>query len=216
VKSSRKQKNKDTGLKWNITFVDLLFAVAVHLAFSEGLFRRDWFENWIKGGESLSHQASISLSVFALAFLTMALSWNGYHRSLEKRKELTNWRFLIDVFLVTIYIIMLTHFDSWRIVLRLFAMVYSLFFIWDFLKIAEHKKVYLKRPIHWENFGRELVSLSYALFFWAIFLLYPSVLINDVTLLLILFFGIISYRVFKEYEFLSCLGGRWITRKSRG
>jgi hypothetical protein len=121
-----------------ITFIDPLFAIALHLGFSHGLFQEKWFKEWQRPNGS----EAFAIGVFALGFLTIALAWLGYHRSITRKPLRGLARFAIDVCLVMIYAAILMKFTNFGAVLMLLAITYLLYLLWDLAKVVEYRSEY--------------------------------------------------------------------------
>jgi hypothetical protein len=83
----------------------------------------------------------LHIGTFLLGFLTLTLSWYGYHGSLQKRphkyesgKDMA--RFVLDVVLVILYGLMLIRFKSLTVVLVILAIVFIIYTFWDAIKFA--------------------------------------------------------------------------------
>lgn len=84
------------GKNFQIALIDPLFAVAVHIGFIEGIMQEQWFKEW----HMPSGNDAFNLLVFGLCFLTIVLSWLGYHESIVYKPVRGIPRFLLDVSLV--------------------------------------------------------------------------------------------------------------------
>jgi hypothetical protein len=121
-----------------IDFIDPLFAVVLHISFVQ-IYEQEWF--WfpkrIFGEPYLFHVATL-----CLAYLTVILSWIGYHVSMKTRWiEVTRpsgkWRFFLDVLLLLSYFILLVSFQHLKRELWMLAFVFLMFIFWDVAKRFE-------------------------------------------------------------------------------
>src|SRR5207249_10854587 len=94
--------------EYKIDFIDPLFAVAVHVGLTHGVLEEAWFIEWqLPTGNEWLH-----LATWLLAFLTLLLSWVGYHESIKTKPLKGLWRFILDVLLVTAYAFLLIKFRN--------------------------------------------------------------------------------------------------------
>src|SRR5262245_4102359 len=82
-----------------IDFIDPLFAVVIHIGFVEGLSHQKWLH-----ARSIpsSTEDWANLLLFVAGFLTIVLSWVGYHKSIKKRPIEGDMRFILDVVLLVL------------------------------------------------------------------------------------------------------------------
>ncbi len=152
-----------------VDFIDPLFAVALSLNFEE-LKNETWFTDW-----SLIVHSPESFFVFltlALAWATVILSWVGYHRSIKTnpirvRTLAGRWRFILDVLLLIFYSVLLIKYADFKRELRVLAVVFFLFFLWDIFKKKEHpKKDYGTDEAAWNRAGQQRgVTVVWFVFF---------------------------------------------------
>jgi hypothetical protein len=125
-----------------VDFIDPLFAVALSLNFEE-LKNEAWFTDW-----SLIVRSPENFFVFltlTLAWATVILSWVGYHRSIKTNPIRVRtlggwWRFVLDVLLLIFYSILLIKYADFKRELRVLAVVFFLFVLWDIFKKIEHPR----------------------------------------------------------------------------
>lgn len=192
-----------------IDFLDFLFTVSMSIGLTPEVLGREYItgllsESWVREGRSPSGSDAFNLGVFLLGFLTLTLSWFGYHGSIKKRPlkydTLSGMvRFIFDVLLVIIYGLILLRFRDFGIVLGLVVAAHLIFVIWDCFKIIEHWETYrdVPGPFYLQRFRREYVSgLYFILFFllWVFSRYWPSWL----SLILAITFTVL-YRVNKNY-----------------
>ena len=126
------QKEDETA--W-LDFLDFVFTVAMGIGLTPEVlgekFRGLLSESWVHGTESPSGIDLYNLGVFVLGFLTLTLSWFGYHASIRS-KPLTYtttqgmFRFIMDVALVIIYGFILLEFRNYGRVLFLLVIVHCM------------------------------------------------------------------------------------------
>lgn len=191
-----------------LDFLDFVFTIAMGIGLTPEILGRDYItgllsEQWARTVQFPQGQDLFNLGVFLLGFLTLTLSWFGYHGSIRKRPlkydTLSGMlRFIIDVLLVIIYGVILVKYRHFHVVLFLLLLVHTIFVIWDLLKITEHWNTYQARGgSHLYRFRREYVSVvSFVLFLlvWASAGVLPQVL----TLILAIAVTVL-YRVNKIY-----------------
>jgi hypothetical protein len=121
-----------------IDFIDPLFAVALAANFTS-LSAEPWFNcpTMIFTRENLFHVASLFL-----AYLTVILSWIGYHKSIRKKGiDVNHWagevRFFLDVLILIFYFILLEGYNDFGRELWVLVAIYVLFIFWDQMKRLE-------------------------------------------------------------------------------
>lgn len=122
--------------------VQRLFAVAISIGIGSRLVSVDG-PGWIKelrmprGLEEWEH-----LFVLLLALYATVLSWDGYLASVRS-KPLNDWlRFAIDVFLVIIYMILIsTSNQTWHW-LTILCIIFALYVIWDSASIWHYPRTF--------------------------------------------------------------------------
>ena len=125
--------------KFRIDFIDPLFAVAIHIGFVEGLMEESWLS---KRQVPLRIGDYADLVMFSAALWFLALSWVGYHTSIARRPILDDARFILDIFLLVLYILLFLYFrDPEYFAILLFA-VFLIYTWWDFCKTKEYKTEY--------------------------------------------------------------------------
>jgi hypothetical protein len=153
-----------------IDFLDFIFTVAFSFGLTPEILNiRDFkgllSEGWVAGGRLPTCAELFAALTLGLGFLTLALSWFGYHASSISRplKYETIWgmfRFLLDIVLVALYAVIMLQFRRLGVVLALLALVYGLYYVWDLLKIGEYWVVYRNgEGSVLGPFRRELITL---------------------------------------------------------
>lgn len=118
------------------------FSVAIGAGLTSTLIQMDWLKN---GTLPTAHEFE-AMSVLGTGFVLMILSWEGYLRSIGKR-PLEQWpRFVLDILLVTLYMIFLVTSKNRTFFLPILAFVFLLYVVWDILSILEYPEQYDKRP----------------------------------------------------------------------
>ncbi len=103
--------------------------------------------DWLRNPFSfLLEPLSFDLGALALGYLTVVLSWVGYHQSIIDKPIVLSerpgfLRFIVDVILLGLYWLLLVEFQSFVLQLLVLVYVYFFFVIWDTLKWREHKLV---------------------------------------------------------------------------
>lgn len=133
--------------QYGISFVDFLFSVAIFIGLApESYIQKSgiFSEKWIVNNTNPSSLEIIHLITFLVCFLTVVLSWFGYHRAVAKKPHKENalgmFRFIIDSTLVFIYSILLFKFSSLYVVILLLVLIFALYLIWDIILIFEDEK----------------------------------------------------------------------------
>ena len=154
-----------------IDFLDFLFTVAISVGLTPELLQVPWVTgllsvDWYKTGRWPSANEAFSLGVYLLGFLNLTLSWFGYHASIKARP--LNYfsgygmtRFVLDVLLVVMYGILLIQYRSFDVALSLLLIIYSIFVVWDYLKICEYWETEFKnkKGTLLQRYRREWVSV---------------------------------------------------------
>lgn len=196
-----------------VDFIDPLFAVALGLNF-EALQKESWFTDWL----SIVHspQNCFIFLTLVLAWATVILSWVGYHRSIKtnpiKVQTFAGWcRFILDVLLLVFYSILLVSYADFKVELRVLAVVFSLFIVWDIFKKREHpiedyeKKYKDDYEVKWKTAGQQRgVTVVWFVFFLLLMIFYaphppqscPSC--EDWLFLALACLGTVFYRVHKK------------------
>jgi hypothetical protein len=121
-----------------IDFIDPLFAVVLNVSFAQ-IYLEPWFRDFNK---IFTEPYFFYCSTLALGYLTVILSWVGYHRSIR-----TKWidvethpgrrRFFFDILLLIAYFVLLVSYDNFRRELLVLAVINLFFVIWDYYKQQE-------------------------------------------------------------------------------
>ncbi len=129
--------DKDT--KIAIDFIDPLFAVVLHISFVQIYEHEQWFwqPRMIFQEPHLFH-----VSTLALGYLTVILSWIGYHVSMKTcwidvERPSGRWRFFFDVLLLFAYFVLLVSYQYVRRELWVLAFIFLVFVLWDRAKRIE-------------------------------------------------------------------------------
>jgi uncharacterized membrane protein len=139
--ASGTQLNHAKDDKIAIDFIDPLFAVVLHISFIQ-IYEQPWF--W--SPRMIWHEPNIfHIATLSLAYLTVILSWIGYHASMKKRwidvkAGPGKWRFFLDVLLLFSYFILLVSFKCLKRELWMLAFIFLLFFLWDLAKRFEWRE----------------------------------------------------------------------------
>lgn len=186
---------------FRVDFIDPLFAVAVHIGFTHGIIEEQCLKNWNwPKGEEL-----FDLGVFGLGFLTLLLSWEGYHASIIEKPLKGFWRFILDVLLVMLYVLILVKFKDFSAALSLLALTYLLFLVWDSFKIKEYPEKYKPsedRKGWLQRYRREVVTFVWFVVFTVLWLSYRYECLSSVLVLPLAYLSTILYRVNKKWRIL--------------
>jgi len=121
-----------------IDFIDPLFAVVLNVSFAQ-IFTEAWFQDW----RLIAHEPTIFYIVtLLLAYLTVILSWVGYHQSVKRCQISVNSfagraRFYLDVLLLISYLILLVSYKNFRREITVIVIVFLLYWAWDQFKRIE-------------------------------------------------------------------------------
>ncbi len=123
-----------------INFIDPLFSVVLSMSFAQVYAEAAWFKNfWLIWKEP--HFFEVATLVL-IGYLTVILSWVGYHRSIKSSPINVDafwgrWRFGLDIVLLISYFVLLVSYVDFHRELWTLASVYFLFFVWDQMKRLE-------------------------------------------------------------------------------
>ena len=122
-----------------IDFIDPLFAVVLHISFVQIYEHEQWFwqPRLIFQEPHLFHASTL-----ALGYMTVILSWIGYHVSMKKHwidveRPSGKWRFFFDVLLLFAYFVLLVSYEYLRRELWVLAFIFLVFVLWDRAKRIE-------------------------------------------------------------------------------
>jgi len=158
-----------------VDFIDPLFAVALSLNFEE-LKKEPWFTDWPL---ILRTPHNFTFLTLALVWATVILSWVGYHRSIKtspiRVRTLAGWwRFILDVLLLVFYFVLLVSYQDFKRELRVLAIVFFLFIVWDRFKKIEHPRAEYADDAQWTKATAQrgvtvvwfIFFLCLAIFYW--------------------------------------------------
>ena len=134
------------GTSTSVTFIDVLFAVVMSLGLAEVMIL-PWFTSasWDKAPTIV-----FEVLVILLGYLTLFLSWWGYHSSIHRRKiyERT-WEgktlFAVDILILVGYWLLLVRFESLLFVLCVLTTIYALYTCWDWLRSRQESETSSER-----------------------------------------------------------------------
>ena len=188
---------------FDIEFIDPLFAVALHLGLSHGIYQETWFRDWrLPQGDESFH-----LGVFALSLLTLILAWVGYHGSIRRRPVKGFGRFIVDVVLVIFYATLLVKYTDFRATLFLLMCVYALYVIWDLFKSWEYHADYANVQGLRTRYRRQIVTIIWFLVFIALWWLFSRNHLSEWSALILAYVATVGHRINKEVPIWGALGG---------
>ena len=182
-----------------IDFLDPLFAVVLHMSFVQ-MKEEPWFSNFRL---TYHYPYYFQISTLFLAYLTIILSWVGYHRSIKKSpiglESKWGWgRFFADIFLLIAYFVLVVSYNTFRRELLVLVLIFFLFFVWDQFKRRE-------RPETEDSRARRGVTVLWFFVFLVLALFYclhppaESRSCEDWIILLAAALGTLLYRWHKEH-----------------
>lgn len=189
-----------------IDFIDPLFAVVLNVSFAQ-IYTQGWF---LDVGLIFHDPNNFYVVTLILGYLTVILSWIGYHRSIKTRwisvqSVPGRWRFALDVLLLISYFVLLVSYENFRRELWLLAIIFLLFIVWDVFKCLEwpdgkESDIDKRR----DSIGRRGVTVIWFLFFLLLAIFHkihpPATLhsCEDWIILLAAILGTYLYRLHKE------------------
>lgn len=121
LKDDKKSKEMYNSLN---TLISILFAIVFAVGLSE--------LNNIK--------SPIDSSILVLAYITVLLSWWGYHYgTIRFEKETNILNYIIDILLLFIYWFLMNKRDSLNHILKLYCMMFFLYFLWESIRWAKDR-----------------------------------------------------------------------------
>ncbi|MDV7341355.1 hypothetical protein RYZ26_17230 [Terasakiella sp. A23] len=120
-------------------FIKRLFAVAVSVGFASTLINM----HWVKGTTFPSPEEWEHLFILLTGLVATIGSWDGYFQALEKAPLEKFGRFLIDIFLVFLYLILLVTSKNQYLWVFLLSAIYLLYWFWDILSVIEHDEKFI-------------------------------------------------------------------------
>jgi FtsH-binding integral membrane protein len=137
-----KEEAQEARSRSRADFMKRLFAVAVSVGFASPLTRMSWIEH----GTTPNGDEWRQIVILATALLATIGSWEGYFFAIANRPLKGVWRFIIDITLVLIYMILLISSGQPSSNLNLFLLILVVIFIlyisWDALTIHEYAAYY--------------------------------------------------------------------------
>lgn len=212
------RRDGQEGKAAGIDFLDFVFTVAFSLGLTPEILNIPHFkgvlsEEWVAQGRCPMSGEWFPTLTLALGFLTLVLSWFGYHASIQRlplRYETTSglFRFLLDVLLVALYAVIMLQFRRFDVVLALLVVVYVLYVVWDVLKILEHRdKSHDTSARFVARHRRELVTVFWCLVFIVLALVHRSGWISEWLVLCLAILSTALYRVNKNHRIWEHLFG---------
>jgi len=124
--------------------LDFLFTLALTIGIAPELVNKQGLlsKNWMLGIPDLAILTEVG--TFLLGVSTLLFSWYGFNASISNNPVLYGsvsgmLRFFLDAFLVVLYGFMLIVYEQLEIVAALLGIIFILYTVWDFLKIAEYR-----------------------------------------------------------------------------
>jgi hypothetical protein len=172
--------------------VKRLFAVSL----SVGLASRIAVLPWLQG-KSSSPDDLKDVALLFLSSMVVVLSWDGYLAALQVFKLRDIRRFYLDVVVVILYLILLlcSHSNAIPLWTEVLAAVFVVYVAWDLLTKLAYPA---------EDCGI-MISLVWAVYFLAISFRSITVGENFIILVMIVFYGLVLYRIDKAIVFNSVL-----------
>jgi hypothetical protein len=116
-----------------IDFIDPLFAVVLNVSFAQ-VMQECWFQDFSRVFHA-PYNFEVATLVLA-GYLTVILSWVGYHRSISKAPLTVGRapgfaRFILDILLLIAYFILLAGYKNFQRELWTLVFIFALFVVWD-------------------------------------------------------------------------------------
>lgn len=115
-----------------------IFAVAVSVGFATTLSKAEWIQHTRLPNVGEMQQ----LAVLLTALTATVASWDGYLVSIDKKPLERTGRYVIDVVLVFIYLLLLLTATNPHWWLAIIVGIFTLYLTWDVLSIREHFAAY--------------------------------------------------------------------------
>lgn len=194
---------QDQSKSTKFELLDFLFTMSIALGIFPKMFgiETNGFisENWIKMARWPHGKELTDSLTFILGLLTLTFSWYGYYKSINAKAHNSvsgMFRFALDVILVIIYGIILLHYSDFLIVSFWIAVVFTIYVIWDMLKLYEHREAFDND--HNRIYRREQITLKFTCIAWIIYIIQHYNWIPSIILILSSIAMVISYRICKK------------------
>jgi uncharacterized membrane protein len=139
VEKTEEEKESKAVSEIRKDFIKRLFAVAVSVGFASTLINM----HWVKETTSPSPDEWSHLFILLTGLVATVGSWDGYFQALEKAPLEKFGRFLIDIFLVFLYLILLVTSKNQYLWVFLLSAIYLLYWLWDILSVIEHEEKFI-------------------------------------------------------------------------
>lgn len=154
-----------------INFIDPLFSVVLSMSFAQ-IFDKEWFKD---SRLILNEPTKFEVATLILGYLTVIMSWVGYHRSIKATPinvdtKSGRWRFGIDIILLIAYFVLLVSYSNFRRELWLLMFINLIFIPWDLLKRRE--SLNYKHPETTDSAHRRGVTVFWFIVFLLLALYY--------------------------------------------
>lgn len=140
-----KARDADVKAQNREDFMKRWFAIALSVGFATALSRMPWIEDersFLISAPLDWGQINQIMRLFAAGVATL-LSWEGYLLSIRGKPLWDGARFYIDVFLVTLYLILLLTSSSSQFWIGIHTFTFLIYILWDFLSIKVHPDQYI-------------------------------------------------------------------------
>ena len=133
-----------------VNLVDIIFAVIIAQSF-------------IALSDSVLPLQLTTFNFFTLivAYLTIILSWVGYHESINLQHHRSWLRFALDLVILPVYLLLVNRFDDVGVFLLAFTILIILYLSWGVVKAWEYPKKKGAGCNHRPDYYRYLLRLPY-------------------------------------------------------
>ena len=124
-------------------FMRRWFAIAVSVGFATTVVNM----GWVKNGVWPTYAESEQIARLSVALLATLFSWEGYLLSIQRKPLDDIFRFLVDVFLVFVYLFMLLTSKFPFFWLALHAITFGIYVFWDILTIGMYRNKFVTQDV---------------------------------------------------------------------
>src|SRR3990172_3578535 len=108
-----------------VDLVDIIFAIIV----------AESFLRLVDLGTSIP---PFPAAVLLLSSVAVVMSWVGYHKSVRAQPHRNWYRFVIDLAILPVYLMLVTFYNDFSLILWTYALMFALYWLWGILKSVEY------------------------------------------------------------------------------
>ena len=116
--------------------------------------------NWILFIAWPSPEEWVEISLLLVGISMVVGSWEGYFSSINERPLERVFRFVIDVLIVFLYLILLNSISEFRAFKFWMAIIFTFYVVWDFVSMMEHPQSYANGGANIKRYETVLYSFG--------------------------------------------------------